>query len=647
MNILRMVLMVLLMAVPCSAWAAELGLVRLSLVSGDVQVQAEDADEWVPAVANMPLADGDRIWVPAGGRAELQMQYGVYLRLDARTALDIVELQEESFQFYLAEGRAYINNRKGGIDHIQVDTPHASAGIFDNSLVMVDVGQGGVTDVSVIKGYALVETERGKTRVVAGNALRLTDGTGAVIAPIEPPDAWETWNRSRDNRLVDSAESLRYVPDELDDYARDLDDYGRWHYVQEYGYVWTPRGSLPANWSPYRQGRWAWVRGNYVWISYEPWGWVPYHYGRWAFSSRIGWCWVPPSRGAVSWGPGYVGWVYTPTSVAWVPLAPGEVYYGYGSFGPLSVNITNAAIPRTVVRDYRNVHVRNAVTIIHRDTFLSGRKQRVTVRQNPFTVGDASVGPPRFRPERETRLPVIKSIPAGHRPPERLKRLKVEEIRRERRLVPSEKGSVFTPGRQPDNLRVLRREAPRRTVVNPPPPAVRDQAVQGAQPQQDRTKDTMERKRRSPGGPVRVPGRRLEERPVKPPTSPPPVAAPPATRTQSQPVTSPPATQRQIRQERPVKPPTAPPPVTQGQSQPVTAPSATPNPPRQERPAAAGPHAGRGEGRSPLHRGGEKREMREQGATTAPAPAPAQKTDNAQPDGARKMREKGEKEERQ
>ena len=598
MNMVRMILVLLLIMLPRGVWASEPGLVRLSLVNGDVQLQPGDDGEWVPAVANMPLGDGDRIWVPEGGRAEVQIQGGVYLRLAARTALDIVDLRDESYQFYLGEGRAYINNRKGGIDHIQVDTPHASAGIFDNSLVMVDAGRQGITDVSVIRGYALVETERGKTRVPAGNALHLTDGTGAEIAPIDPPDAWERWNRNRDRGLADAAESLRYIPDELDDYAYDLDNHGRWYYLQEYGYVWAPRVSLSVVWSPYRQGRWIWSRGDYVWISYEPWGWVPYHYGRWTFSVGLGWCWVPPSRGAVWWGPGYVGWVHTPASVAWVPLAPGEVYYGYGSFGPLSVNIMKATAPRPVVRDYRNVRVRNAVTVIHRDTFISGKKHQAPVRQNPFIAAEASMGPPRFRPERETRRPVIKAIPAERRPPERVKRVRVEEIRRERRLEPSEKGSVFTPGRQPDDLHVNRREAPRRTVVTPPPPVVRDRGVQGAPPQQERKKDTIERKRRSPGAPARIPGRRMDEQPVKTPVSAPPVTAPPAVK----------------------------------------------SPPRQDRPASAIPRGDREEGRPP-HREGEKREMRKQGPTVTPVQVPAQKPVNVPSGDARKVLEKSGKEE--
>lgn len=614
MKMVRIVVMVLLLAAPAVSWSAELGLVRLSLVTGDVQVQPEDDDEWVPAAANMPLAEGDRIWVPDGGRAEVQIRGGVYLRLDARTALDIVELGGDSYQFHLAEGRAYINNRKGGIDHIQVDTPHASAGIFDNSLVMVDAPYEETTDVSVIRGYALVETARGRTRVAAGNALRLADGTGAEIAPIDPPDAWEKWNRGRDRRLDDAAESLRYIPDELDDYAYDLDDHGRWHYLQEYGYVWAPRISLSATWSPYRQGRWAWVRGSYVWISYEPWGWVPYHYGRWAYAARIGWCWVPPTRGTAWWGPGYVGWVHTPTTVAWVPLAPGEVYYGYGNYGSLSVNITNVTVPRTVVRDYRHIHVRNAVTVVHRDTFMSGKKQQVTVRQNPFVTGDGSVGPPRFRPEREARRPVIKAIPAGRRPPERVKRVTVEEIRRERRVVVGEKGSVFTPGQQPRDLPVYRREAPRRAVVKPPVPVAGDRGVQTVPPRREPARETVEPRRRSPGAPAHVPAKRLEEPRARPSAPAPSVTAPTAKGRPSHPAGAAPAVQ---------------------------------TPPLREQPAVVAPQTGdgaRGEGR-PQRRGGERREMKEQGAPTASTPVPAQQSGDSLPARTKKGLEKPGKEE--
>jgi hypothetical protein len=49
----------------------------------------------VPASINLPLVDSDRIWVPEGGRAELQLREGTILRLDENSAVE-----KESYQFY-------------------------------------------------------------------------------------------------------------------------------------------------------------------------------------------------------------------------------------------------------------------------------------------------------------------------------------------------------------------------------------------------------------------------------------------------------------------------------------------------------------------------------------------------------------------
>ncbi|MBI1919457.1 MAG: FecR domain-containing protein [Geobacter sp.] len=468
-------LALLLTLMPGVAFSAELGVARISLIRGDVQIYTEDTGEWVPASINMPLREGDRIWAPEGGRTEIQIEGGVYVRLDANTSLDILALQEESFQFYTAGGHVYINNRRGGIEHIQVDTPLSSVGCYDNSLIMIDVAESGATDASVIKGYAYAETREGKSRIEAGKTLHIMEDGEVEISPIGPPDEWERWNLKRDRKLAEAGESRRYLPDELDPYAYEMEEYGRWVYAPAYGYVWTPRLTVSIGWSPYRIGRWCWIGGHYVWVSYEPWGWVPYHYGRWAFVVNIGWCWVPPVAGAVYWGPGYVGWVYTPTYVAWVPLSPGEIYYGYGYYGPWSVNITNVAVDRTVIRNYRNVSVSNAVTTVHRDTFIRGTKGEARIRENPFRRGDVSVGPPAIKPDRATRMPVIRSIPPAKRPPERVRRTSVEQIRRERKVIREERGSVFRPGRPTGELPVIRREEPRRGIRIKPPQSLEEQ----------------------------------------------------------------------------------------------------------------------------------------------------------------------------
>ena len=90
--------------------AYDLGRMRLSLIDGDVQVAIRDTTDWTAATINVPLGDGDRLWVPDYAKAEVQMRGGVFVRASDSTALDILTTTEDAAQFYLDRGHLYINN---------------------------------------------------------------------------------------------------------------------------------------------------------------------------------------------------------------------------------------------------------------------------------------------------------------------------------------------------------------------------------------------------------------------------------------------------------------------------------------------------------------------------------------------------------
>jgi len=521
-------MLLLFLLFPAAVPAGDLGLMRASLIEGDVQVLIKDTTDWTIAAANIPLNEGDRLWVPEGGKAEIQIRGGVFVRGDGNTALDILGADQESAQFYLDRGHTYINNRRGGIKTVQIDTPLSSVRSYDNSVMMLDVSEDGVTELSVLKGYVTVESRVGATRVGAGKTLTIRGETGAELAPIDAPDAWERWNTDRDRKVTTWGESARYLPDELHEYSSDFDTNGKWDYEGSYGYVWVPAVTV-ADWAPYTIGRWIWVRGTYVWIAYDPWGWAPYHYGRWVFIASRGWCWVPPAVGAAYWGPGYVGWIVTPGYVAWVPLAPGEVYYGYGYYGPGSVNITTVNINTVVVnRTYVNAGHGHAVTVVKRDTFGTGRREYVRNEGNPFldkhreNRRDTNIVPPQVRPSqpivlvppedrdqrhqpqrpperehirqefqptrheqtsaRKTEQPAPPAAERNERqretspktqqryehpsPPERIQKNRPDVLKSERRLVKEPGGSVFRQ-KAPDILPVKRSNEPRNIIRKP------------------------------------------------------------------------------------------------------------------------------------------------------------------------------------
>lgn len=273
-----LIIVVVLLLSPFYVLSANLGYMRISLIEGDVQIKTPGAGDWGLASVNTPVGEGDQVWVPRGGRAELQLNKGAYIRLDQSSALQILSMDKDSSQFYLSQGSAYTFYDapvRGGV--IQVDTPDASTRAFDNAIFRIDMSER-YTDVAVYKGYVETENNVGRTRINAGQMVSLGQNTNGELAPMGPSDNWETWNKTRNDRIsARKGPSSGYLPAELSAYSHDFDNSGRWMHVPDYGNVWTPTVAAGARWAPYRDGRWIWRGGDYVWVANEPWGWAPYH----------------------------------------------------------------------------------------------------------------------------------------------------------------------------------------------------------------------------------------------------------------------------------------------------------------------------------------------------------------------------------
>jgi hypothetical protein len=470
MRTLKTVFVVLaFLLLPAYSQAQGLGNMRVSYIEGDVQIMAPETEDWGAASINGPLMEGDQIWVPEGSRVELQLNTGTYIRLDQNSALQILSLDRNSSQFNLSQGHAYIYYRSPKGSVVQIDTPDVSTRAFSRAVFRVDMSdEYQYTDVSVYKGYVETENEGGRTRVDADQMVSLGQNTNAEVAPMGPADEWERWNKSR-NDIIQGRRSVssRYLPPELSAYSSDFDTGGRWVVVAGYGRCWTPTISVGVDWAPYRDGRWIWRGGEYVWVSYDPWGWAPYHYGRWTFVARFGWLWVPPVRGDVYWGPGYVGWVRTGDYVAWVPLAPGELYYGRGNYGRHSVNITNVNITTVNVTNvYKNVSVNNGVTVVNRNTFATSSPKRINVdksviQKQLFVKNNISVGAPAIKPTRESYFASEKRIAPAKLPPQTVKSMQVKQLKQSRPFVKDPGKSVFNPGVKPKPLPLTKVATPR------------------------------------------------------------------------------------------------------------------------------------------------------------------------------------------
>ena len=301
---------------------------------GSVHLHRAESGESSTAVLNWPLTSGDVLSTAAGARAEVQIGSNL-LQIASGSVLELMQLDDQrvalrllegsviarlpspeaasEFEFITRDGRFQV--REAGRYRFDSDrsttagTVYAGALRFSAADSSLDIGA----------GQRAQFWSEGRTRY-------------QVSAPVN--DEFALWSAAREPRRG-AAQALLVSPEMTG--VGDLDAHGNWYESPEYGAVWFPR-ALPADWAPYRSGRWVWVDPwGWSWVGDEPWGFAPFHYGRWALF-RGAWGWVPGKRVARPvYAPALVAWVGTPAAhrpahtggrpaVGWFPLAPREVY---------------------------------------------------------------------------------------------------------------------------------------------------------------------------------------------------------------------------------------------------------------------------------------------------------------------------------
>src|SRR5215469_5124775 len=387
---------------------------RLAFTGGNVSFNPAGTDDWVAAVVNRPMTTGDKLWSDDNSRAELHLGYAV-IRLSDHTGFSFLNLTDEMTQLRLTEGTLNIRVRRLGDDEtFEVDTPNLAFSILRPGSYRINVNEAGDATVVAVRNGEGEITGGGSAYTMHAREEGVFNGTDYLDADIQRGQSDENdfdhWCYDRDRREEHSA-SARYVSDDVVGYE-DLDEYGGWRPVPEYGNVWFPH-TVIVGWAPYRYGHWVWISPwGWTWVDDEPWGFAPFHYGRWAYVEN-GWCWVP--------GPVVVRPVYAPAlvvfvgdqwhfasgpGVGWFPLAPGEVYvpaYRASRVYVNRVNVTNTVVNVTKVTNVYNTYITNitnktyitqinyinrrapnAVTAVSHETFINARP----VAKNIVRVSD-------------------------------------------------------------------------------------------------------------------------------------------------------------------------------------------------------------------------------------------------------------------
>ena len=352
---------------------------RVSYLDGSASyARGDEPDDWQPADVNVPMTLGDRIYTSDQSRMELRVHGGDTIWAGAHTDLAALNLTEDTKQFAVKAGVASFRIRSLDENDVwEVDTPNAAVNFETEGDYRVRVDQDGNTRVAVQRGNATVAAGGGQISVNAGEEM-IIDGIDSprydVVSTTQQPDAWDHWTDGRYARIRNSA-SYHYVNPSVVG-AEDLDQYGSWSSIPQYGMVWSPT-QVEAGWVPYRAGHWIWQDPwGWTWVSSEPWGWAPYHSGRWVtYSSR--WFWVPVAPAVrVAYAPALVAFVGSGPGfsasvtigggggyVGWFPLAPREPFVPWWAPRPAAVNV-NVTNVTYVNKTY--------VTVVNQNAFVSG-----------------------------------------------------------------------------------------------------------------------------------------------------------------------------------------------------------------------------------------------------------------------------------
>jgi uncharacterized protein DUF6600/FecR-like protein len=339
----------------------DLGVARISMIHGDVSTQRGDSGDWSAATLNQPVMGGDKVSTADNARAELQLDFANILRLGANSQATLATLTHKDIQIQLSQGLANYTVSKDSEAEPEIDTPNVSVHpAHHDGVFRIEVRPDGDTIIIVRKGEAQIATPQGSTEVRSGQMATVrgtTDSAQYKISDAPEFDDWDRWNSDRDH-LIQNAQAWHHTNRNYTG-AQDLDAYGRWKNVPDYGDVWVPDET--DDWAPYRDGNWVYEPYyGWTWVGYEPWGWAPYHYGRWFWYDNA-WAWWPgPIYAGYNpfWAPAYVsfwgwgwgagfGWGWG--GYGWLPVGPCDWYHpwwgGYrGRFGTLNVvnvHVTN------------------------------------------------------------------------------------------------------------------------------------------------------------------------------------------------------------------------------------------------------------------------------------------------------------------
>lgn len=181
---------------------------RLSHLEGSLAFAAAGEQEWLDTAPKRPLQRGDRLWLDARSRGELQLGTAA-VRLAGPVQVGLRGLDSRTAQLTLTQGAVHARLRelKAG-ENFEVDTPNLAFRATQPGLFRVDVDPArALTRITVHSGAGVAYGQGGQaTAMTGGQQLAFTGKDLAQVRGQRPdPDGFDRWALERDRGEAQAA----------------------------------------------------------------------------------------------------------------------------------------------------------------------------------------------------------------------------------------------------------------------------------------------------------------------------------------------------------------------------------------------------------------------------------------------------------
>lgn len=286
-----------------SAASPGVRIVRLSQVTGEVQLDRQTGNGFEGAFANLPITQGGRLRT-GNGVAEVEFEDNSSLRLTPHSLVEFPVLSASpngvrSSTIHVVEGDIYVSLTKSNQNN-NVDVTFGKDTLTLGPSAHIELAVDGKQPrLDVLDGT--VQAVNGATNTTVGRkkALLFDPSNSApptLVSKNEKGDFadWDKQAVEYHERLTPSTSSYGGTPYTYG--LADMNYYGNFAQIGGCGMMWRPY-LASSSWSPYANGVWAYYPdAGYSWVSPYPWGWTAFHSGSWNYCPGSGWGWQPGNQ---------------------------------------------------------------------------------------------------------------------------------------------------------------------------------------------------------------------------------------------------------------------------------------------------------------------------------------------------------------